>query len=124
MASRGASVAENSLGAASTESPETCLASSVERKLASRRLGFSTALTVEYSVTIPRLRAASPRGRPRSINNVLWLDSWATETAKLAAIVVTPTPPFAPRKTKTFLAVLLAGWDEWPRTEIRDRGIG
>src|ERR1039458_5618390 len=56
---------------------------------------------VEYSATTPRFSAASPNGRSRSINRVLWPDSWARDTAKLQASMVTPSPPLAPRNTRS-----------------------
>ena len=96
-------------GAASTETPELCLTSSLERKLESSRLAFCSALIVEYSATTPRFSAASPSGRSRSISSVLWLDSWAMDTAKLQASVVTPSPPLAPRNTSSLPPVFFGG---------------
>ena len=55
---------------------------------------------VEYSATMPRFSAASPKGRSRSISSVFWFGSCASATAKLHASVVTPAPPLAPMKVK------------------------
>ncbi len=114
MASLEACTLGTLLGAASTDTPERCLTRSLERKLASRRPESRRALSVEYSATMPRFSAASPMGRPRSINNVLWPDSWARATAKLQATVVTPEPPLAPRNTSILPWVLFSarvgGW--------------
>jgi len=57
--------------AASTNNPDSCCTSRVERKFTSSRLVFWNALEMEYWALIPRLIAASPSGRLKSINSVL-----------------------------------------------------
>ena len=120
-ASSEASYWGNLPGAASTNNPESCLTRSLERKLESSRLEFCRALTVEYSATIPRLSAASPSGRSRSIIKVFSADSWVRASAKLQAIVVTPTPPLAPRKTNNLPPACFGRRISGRRAETRSR---
>ena len=82
--------------------------------------GSRSAVAIEYSVSIPRLMATSPRGRPRSTSRVLPSDSWASATAKFDARVVTPQPPFVPRNTKS-LAAFLFSWGGAPERRFEAR---
>src|ERR1035441_554784 len=76
---------------------------------------------MECSALIPRLIAAHPSGRLRSIKRVFFLDSWASDTAKLQARVVTPEPPLALRNTSNLPSAFFGGRDAERRAEARAR---
>jgi len=70
-------------GAASTNNPEGCVASSEERKFAIYPAGILKSVVCGELSDDPEMIATSPSGRPRSINSVFSPDSWANNTAKI-----------------------------------------
>jgi len=107
MAPGGGWALLNSLGAASTCRPEVCSERREARKLASEAIGIVKGVgrgVLGDHAKVDGDVSEGSRGR-----SGVWAAGFLGQRdGEVEARVVTPQPPFAPRKTKDFLAVLWA----------------